>query len=571
VRTPEARRAARRRGHASLAEARTGAPPLRGIDLVELLWMYQGSLATRVFSEGNREYLGLMIAASRRLVRALAEAPRSPLLPRSRVAELADLIGGQVPTNAAETAQRVVPILAGLRQRDQRSQTAALYLRGPLPPLPADYARIVVYFGSAMGLGDQITFFQLLDTLVRHCRPARVLIHTLYPGLWPRLLPRVEEESYREDPLRPFLDLSRPSPEGERELVIAADFEVFNLHLHTIDQRPQRDILEVSLGRMAAWLNGGRSPWIRVESFEARSEENNYLFMHLLARRLAPTAERAVWEPVREMKRPPAAGPERPRTLLLNPFTSKQLPFTAQMWAEGLREVQARLRGRIPFDVLVFPGVEPSTHELAAEIRNRLAQGDQAIPVRLLGAAGEGLTPHNALPALLDEMDRVDLCVTADTFTSHLVPMYRVPTVVVAYSKFRKFWVPSRFSFNCPVEQMGSHGLSLVVRILLLSEISSPRAAVRRRAAASLLRLTDEAARGAPSARTLARLEAALAGVFRSLDPTFPAYEEIQRWLLLWGRLTGAQQREPGTEEGLLGYVRLWQESEAFRLLTVGV
>lgn len=552
----------------------TPGPLLRGIDLVELLWMYQGSLATRIFSEGNREYLGLMTDASHRLVRALAEAPRSPFLPRSAVTGLVDLLEGQIPENAQQVAQKAVPILARLRERDQRDQKGVLYLRGPLPALPSDYARVVVYFGSAMGLGDQVTFYQLLEALVRHCRKARVLVYTLYPGLWPRLLPGVEEESYREDPLRPFLELNRPPGEDGREgreLVIAADFEVFNLHLHTVARRPQRDILEVSLGRMAAWLNGGRSPWVRLESFAARAEENNYVFMHHLARRLAPKAERTVWEPVRGAEpRPGPAAPGGPRTLLLNPFTSKKLPFTAALWAEGLREVRSRLRGRIPFEVLIYPGVEPSTHDFAEEIRERLAQGDEPIAARLLSAGGAPLTPDNALGALLDEMDGVDLCVTADTFTSHLVPMYRVPTVVVAYTHFRKFWVPSRWSFNCPVERMRDHGLSLVVRILSLLEGSSPRSAERRRRAAGLLRATEEVARGAPSERSLARLEAALAGIFRGLDPSFPAYEETQRWLLLWTRLTSAQQREPGTEEGLLGYVRLWQESEAFRLLTVG-
>ncbi|MES1241170.1 MAG: hypothetical protein ABUT39_06075 [Acidobacteriota bacterium] len=574
MRSQEPRRAARRRDPQRAGE--TAAPLLRGIDLVELLWMYQGSMATRVFSEGNQEYLALMIDASQRLVRALAEAPRSPLLPRSRVAALVDLVEGQTPANASGNASEAVPILSGLRSRDQRAQAAALYLRGPLPPLPDDYERVVVYFGSAMGLGDQINFFQLLEALARHCRKARFLVYTLYPGLWPRLLPGAGEVSYRDDPLLPFFDLNRPAAEDRRErkeLVITADFEVFNLHLHTVAQRPQRDILEISLGRMAAWLNGGRSPWIRLESFLA-SSDNNYVFMHGLASRLAPKAGRAVWEPVREPRPPRTPRTPRPpqpqRTLLLNPFTSKKLPFTAELWAEGLREVRTRLRGRIPFEVLVYPGVERSTSDFAEEIRDRLSEEDP-IAVRLLAAAGEPLTPHNALSALLDELGRVDLCITADTFTSHLVPMYRVPTVVVAYSHFQKFWVPSRWSFNCPVERMRDHGLSLVARILTLLESSSPRAQARRQKAAALLRATDEAARGEPSVRALVRLEAALAGVFRGLDSAFPAYEETQRWLLLWTRLTAAHQREPGTEEGLLSYVRLWQESEAFRLLAVGV
>lgn len=562
------------------AAREAGAPPFQAVDLLDLLWMHQGSLATRAFSEGNREYLELMIDAAQRLVRALAEAPRSPFLPRSKVAALVSMIGAQEPANSAETARRAVPILSELRGRYGAAHASTLYMRGPLPPLPADYSRIAVYFGAAMGLGDQITFFQFLLPLLGRCRRARTTVYTLYPGLWPRLLPGVEEVGFRDDPLRAFVELNRPTAEGGRELVVCADFEVFNLHRHVIAQRPERDILELSLGRMSAWLNGGDSPWIRVESFSSGTD-NNYGFMQLLTARLVPGDEPPLWRPVppnpKEAPGSPrrAAGrrardPQEPRTILVNPFTSKKLPFTPYLWEVGIHDVRARLRSRVPFEVVVYPGVERSTHDFAAEICARLSRGAAPIPARLLTASGEPLTPLNALAAVVEEAERVDLCVTADTFTAHLVPMFEVPTVVLAYSHFQKFWVPCRWSFNVPLEQMKDRGLPLVAAILALLAGSSPASERPRQKAAALLRATREASRGELTPRALGRIEAALADLFRDLAPSFPAYAEVQRWLLLWGRLAWAHRREAGTQQGLSSYLRLWEESEAFRLLAVG-
>ncbi|MFQ5906392.1 MAG: hypothetical protein ACE5JA_07450, partial [bacterium] len=145
-----------------------------------------------------------------------------------------------------------------------------LYIRGSLPPLRSDYTTITVIFGPALGLGDQITFLQFLRGLARYCQQARMTIFTLYPNLWRHLLPQAREFHYRERPLRPFshLAMSRRHRKKEiQELVVVADFEGFDFHRKVISQKPGRDILEIALGRRAAWLNRYGSPWLRFEDF----------------------------------------------------------------------------------------------------------------------------------------------------------------------------------------------------------------------------------------------------------------------------------------------------------------
>lgn len=572
-------------------------------DLLELLLMYEGSIGARVFSAGNLEYLELLLEAAKRLGRSLADAPLSALAPRSKVVAMLELIEGQDVSNAQRTAQDVLAHLSELRLAYAAAQRAPdLYARGRLPPLDPDYERIVVYFGAAMGLGDQITFYQVLRHVARHCRRAHVIIYTLYPGLWPDLLEGAEERSYREDPLRPFLDLNAP-PDGPppRELIVSADFEVFDLHRHVIAKRRRRDILELALGRMTAWLAADGSPFVHVDELRA-GHDSNYAFAHALARRLVPGLTGwAMWDPIapdsavddgprswlrvlqerwrarseRGLARRPrsAAEADRPtrQVVFVNPFTSKHLPFGAGGWAHGIQRLHAGARRSAPFEVVLYPGLEPRTHAFAEEIRARLSHGPDPVPVRLLAPPDGPLTPLNALPTLVQAARGFDLCVTVDTFSAHLLPLFRVPTVVLAYPQFKRFWVPSRWSYNCLIEDMETSGLALVARVLELLSGRGPDPRRWRRAAARLLRATREAHLNGLGPAGVAGLEAALAHAFLLLDRGFPSYEEAQHWLMLFSRLAWATQRRPLPEASLRGYLELWEESQIFKLLTLVV
>jgi len=568
-------------------------------DLFDLLVMYQGSIGTRVFSAGNQDYLEVMIRVSKQLGKALAEAPISSLLPRAKVVAVVERIEAQEPPTSQQSAREVLGLLHELLSvLNTARRVPDLHVRGALPPLPEGIDRIVVHFGAAMGLGDQITFFQLLRHIVAHAGRPQVTIYTLYPGIWPVLLPGAEEVSYRDDPLRPFLDMNASTMKsGGRELVVSADFEVFDLHRNIIAHRPWRDILEVSLGRASAWLSSGRSAWIHVEELRTPND-GNYDFMHELARRLIPRLSGwAAWEPLdgdvaasergssiralaarlRPRRPPPPAARRghdaasrrgRRQVLFLNPFTSKDLPFKAEGWAWGIEQFRSRVRGRVDFEVVVFPGIEPSSRAFTRELCERLEK-DDAIPTRPLDDDGRPLTPLTALPALVRAVSGFDLCVTVDTFTAHLIPLFRIPTVVMAYERFRRFWVPSRHVYNCLIEDMEARGIDLVSRILLLLAGSGPETAALTAAADRLRRATRAAHLGGVTAASAAEIEAALGRAFQLIGRDFPSYADAQHWLMLWSRLSWTLSRQAVPAHGVRSYLELWEQSEIFKLLTL--
>jgi hypothetical protein len=574
-----------------------GVVPMNTKDLLDLMLMYQGSIGTRVFSEGNQDYLELLIAAGQRLGRALAEAPLVPFLPRAKVVAIAELTERQRADNGQQVAREILGHLADLRERMSAvRRVPELYVKGALPSVAAAYDRIVVHFGPAMGLGDQITFFQLLRHVIRHCGKARVTVYTLYPGLWPHLLPGAEERSYRDDPVQPFFDMNEPA--DDKELIVTSDFEVFDLHRNIIAHRPGRDILEVSLGRMSAWLSSASSPWIHVEEFRAVGE-NNYAFVHALARRLVPgLSGSTAWEPLQADAPPPTSPlrslaerflPRRPappaavrrragrgdgsrrHAVFVNPFTSKELPFTAPAWAWGIQEIHARTQGRVPFDVVIYPGIEPSTRAFAAEVCEQLREDveSDSIRARLLDADGQALTAVTALPAVARAVSGFDLCVTVDTFTAHLIPLFRVPTVVMAYGHYRRFWVPSRYTYNCLLEEMETRGVDLVARLLLLLSGEGPEISSLQEAASRLQRATREAHLTGVTARSAAAIEAALAHAFQQIQRDFPSYPEAQHWLMLWSRITWALGRRTVEPQSMRSYLDLWEQSDVFKLLTL--
>jgi hypothetical protein len=567
-------------------------------DLLDLLLMYQGSIGTRVFSEGNQDYLEVLIAASQRLGRALAEAPLVPFLPRAKVVAIVELLEREQPGNAQLLSHSVLGMIAELRDRlASVRRVEDLYVKGPLPALSPEYDHIVIYFGAAMGLGDQITFYQTFRHLLPHCGKARMTLYTLYPGVWAHLLQGAEERTYRDDPTRPFFEMNAPAVHA-RELIISADFEVFDLHRNVIEHRPGRDILEVSLGRMTAWLSSSGSPWIRIEEFRSIGE-HNYAFSLALAQRLIPRLTGwTAWEPI-EADAPPLARPSRLRSLVdrwmprrqvpaaaprgragngpgqrrrvvfVNPFTSKDLPFTALGWAWGVQEIYARLKGRVALDVVIYPGIEPGTRAFAAELCERLRATGNGLQARLLDADSEALTAHTALPAVVRAAPGFDICVTVDTFSAHLVPLFRVPTVVMAYAKFRRFWVPSRYTYNCLIEDMQTRGVDLIANLILLISGESPEIVPLREGAGRLLQATRQAHLGGVTARSAGDIEAALAQAFQQIPRSFPSYAEAQHWLMIWSRLTWALGRQTVEPHTLRGYLDLWEGTDVYKLLTL--
>src|SRR6266566_5221229 len=329
---------------------------LRGADLLHLLRAYQAVIAGRPLEAGNREFLASLIRSSTQLGDALANSPRRSGQPSSGVDDVLDLLAQQRPETAKHLARRVMHVLHGL-EREIRGIDGSpdLYLRGPLPVLRPDYDDIQILFGNGLGLGDQIACYRLVSELRDRYSGATSTVYTLYPKLWDQLLPGIREVSYRDRPLRPFEDFASHPAHGA-ELIVIVDFDCFDLHRRVIAHRTGRDVVEVSLGRLTAWMRRHGSPWIHFETFEEPSYRNYYYFLDAITRRLLALPSDLPWIPKAPAPRKQSGSGRI--MVLLNPFTSKPSTLSPADWSGFVRTIRRVTPPSSELDVAVFPGLD---------------------------------------------------------------------------------------------------------------------------------------------------------------------------------------------------------------------
>lgn len=543
----------------------------RASEILDLLEAYQGVIRARPLEMGNAEFLQCLLSSSRQLGNALGSAPRPSELSRAEIRALITLLEEETPSNGKRLSGRALRMISEMRRRrGTRYESPAIYVRGDFRPLPKNYSRVTVVFGPALGLGDQITFFAFLKRLAKYCSRASLTIFTLYPNLWPQLLPTCKELSFRSKPLRPFVYLQSvaPVPKRARELVIIADFECFNLHRKVVPHRPGRDILEIALGRRAAWLNQEGSPWMSFGDFFSSNIPNNYWILDTLANQLLPgTGVCWPWRPLEQARRKTRHINEK--VIFLNPFTSKDFALTPQAWYRALLRAKALLPKEARVRVLLYPGLHPSTVKYATDICRLSAKGPASMAVRLLAHKnGNPITPVNALSTLARALANVDLCLTVDSFAAHFAPLFDVPTVVVTHRDNREFWVPSGRSFYCMLDHMRRTVPRLVAYVVYaLSGAGSSehfRECVR-----NMIEITSVAVEKGVAPQTIRDIQNSLALTLRRTSPLFPFREQGMRWLLLWSRIARGLSVEHVNHNALQPYLFQWKECEFFKLLTL--
>jgi ADP-heptose:LPS heptosyltransferase len=535
---------------------------LRAGEVLHLLRAYQGVICARPLDAGNLEFLESLVSASQAFARALQHAPRTGLHDRAEVKRVIELVEQQTSVNAKTTSAEIVARMGNLLGRSGNGGSSRLYLRGPLQPLSADYEAVTVLFGPALGLGDQITFFPFLDAIARHCAGARITILTLYPNLWRRLLPQVKDVSYRRRPLRPFVHLESSCRKCQRELVIVADFESFEMHRKVVRQHRGRDIFEIALGRRAAWFSGGGSAWIRhYDFFSHVDREGNYDIMKRVREQLIPaTAGAAAWHPVSS----PARCVDRDTVVVLvNPFTSKKSSLDPSDWCRILRRMRAIVAPSLAIRALIYPGVHEWSRGYATAICADLANDRRLTAVLLDAPSGSALTPFDGLPRLVDSLGHVDVCLTLDTFTAHLVPLFSIPTLVITTHENRDFWVPASRSFYFVLERRTERRLDEIGELLAALPPQS-----RSGAATQLSELPDTSAAARHHLVPLIdRLQRTVAELLAQVEPSFPLRAHGQEWLMVWSRLALALRNEPVDPSLLWPYLARWEESSFCKLI----
>jgi hypothetical protein len=540
-------------------------------DLLYLLRIYQGVIHARPIEMGNREFLECLIISSRKIFEVIPRAPRTVAHTYALTNKLRYLLKAQNTSNAKDIARQILCALdhfGGLSGEYRNS--GYLYVRQKLSPLRTNYHTINVIFGPALGLGDQIAFFFLLQRLRKYCSRSQLTIFTLYPNLWRHLLPDAREVAYRQSPLRPFEALQRNyrMRRPTRELVLIADFDCFNLHARVIPKSSSRDILEISLGRQAVWCYHCDSPWIRVEDFsQSQPSENNYCILSKISERLMPQqGVLSPWEAICGVPVSPMI--DGKKVILLNPFTSKDYSLKATDWYHLLKKIQTLVPKEMSLEVRVLPGLNNESRLHANEIVTLCRRGLKSLRAQVLGGeGGKPLTAYNAFARLAEVLRGVDICLTVDTFTAHLAPLHGVITVVVTHRNNRSFWVPSLWSFYCLMERMQSVLPPLLTSLLTIEHLTRGLLPLQRTSARKLVACTNSVAVSGVTKTALRKIINALSVWVRSQPQNFPYSSQAKQWLLIWSRLAAGMHREPLEMSALTPYWFRWKDSEFYKLL----
>lgn len=532
--------------------------------LLRLLRIYQSIIASRPLEQGNREFLAMLLRSVETIRAALANDDAMPQIVRGIVDPLVARLQTQTVHNAAHVARAIVSIVDAALQRLRGGfGMDSLYVRRPVLRAQRDYSRICVVNGPGLGLGDEITFLQFFRALAAWQPNASLTFFNLYPGLWRHFVPSARHVHYRGRPIQPIEFVSQPAkdPAG-RSLVVVVDFDAYNLHDAIIPRQPRQDVLEISLGHRMLWYARGDSAYVDVEHLERTGATSTYEFVEKLTQRVlgAPT-NRTPWPPVR----PPRSASRREAVILLNALSSKPVPLATADWHAALLAARRAIGAGPALHVCIYPGLHTGSMREARALQQALAREDRISASILTAPGGRQLTPYNAIDALIAFLRRTDVCLTIDTFTAHLVPLFGIPTLVVALKPNREFWVPVAHACYCLVEDFAREVPAFLANVVRC-RLDAPRSAPSRQTAArALARATEQLHFHEGSPASIEALCARLTAYLMHTNGDTARMSEARRWLRYWSRLTSATRREPLPPEQTAPLIRQWVVSEFFK------
>lgn len=303
------------------------------------------------------------------------------------------------------------------------------------PIKPADFDRIAVLFSPEIGIGDELTFYQLLAKFpVDRCE-----IWSTIPQIW-RRLGFERAKSYCSVPDEPFQRIEA-SPHPDRLLVLHIGFLDGAFVQSAYRTYSSSTLVQVTLANhsIMAW-SGGRA----VQFYRSPIDcPNNYEFVLEASRAFFDLDRERL--PVYEVYRPK---PERPTDavvrLLINPLTSKRMLLSPSDWVEFVSALGGSEQHPGRYRCTVLAGFSPATVRYAEEIvqglRSRLP-GIEADCLR--DERGELAGIDNAMDLVLDRMRETDLMLGIDTYTAHLAPLFGIPSYALFYNDRNGFRVPA--------------------------------------------------------------------------------------------------------------------------------
>ncbi|MFO7562826.1 MAG: hypothetical protein R6X02_09310 [Enhygromyxa sp.] len=445
------------------AHASSACPP-QLVLVAAMLGRYLTYLARRPISHSNRHFIAQRLAGLEPLIDELVGRD-SPMTPRQRQ-RLRALTPASLSREVPELSAILLRFGLGLRREGLvRSR------RSPPRSLVAELEQLLVLFGPAIGIGDEIACAQLVDSFRSALPEMPVTVMSSYAGLWDQLGSGCSTEAYTDS--GQLLAKLRGAADA-RALTILIDFEDPGLLDAVVGTPGVGPYVEVALAaqRVRVWDPADA----RVYTFAGESDYDRNLYTGLgeLTRWTLAALAAAPQQPAFERPRLPAKGSAI--KLLVTPFTSKYDP-QLEYWE---RLLSALVAGPNRVRLRIEPGTNPGTvafaRALAKSLQARCSPGSTA---GLLAP-----TPVS-LDVLLGAIADADVVLGVDTFAAHAAPRLGTTSVILA-SAGLEFWrAPGPYSFYLP-ETAPVPALAAAIELLLEALDFAPEREQRLRTMAGI-------------------------------------------------------------------------------------
>ncbi len=319
----------------------------------------------------------------------------------------------------------------------------------------ADARRILLVFGPAIGIGDEIICFPLPAAL-RHATGAEITVLSAYRDLWNGVDGVVNTRIYFTT--RQLIEAMRGTVESPNDLIVFVDFENPGLTAAVCREPAISRYAEISLGQRSASALDRRRGCLYRTALHNPYFANFYDCLDQLMNWFGL--------PVFRNRRP--RKPSREFVVLVSPFTSKYNPLQ-RYWRRLLVSILPLVRDRrIVFHI--DSGPNEATEAFALELA-RGATAEAPLGVEYSVANGKGARLVSAMCSR--HLEGTDLVLAADSFLAHATPVFGVPALIVARAGVENWRAPETQNFyfraSDPVEHTAAS-----MRVILQELYANP-------------------------------------------------------------------------------------------------
>lgn len=335
------------------------------------------------------------------------------------------------------------------------------------PLLTKKYTKVMIFTGPAIGLGDEITCKEFLDSLHDFLSSAEFNLYGFYPKFWKMVAPSFNVFSLVGNPLEFFEILNKDfTPDQLKEtLVLFINFSGLDLHLTFCQDKNRPDIAEISVGKGMMWfMNSNGGPIQVIEAMDTLNP-SNYSAMRVLSQQLIGKTslnKKACTKPVIHTNR-------NKFKIVVNPFTSKDIFLTPIDWFVLIKTMLDFSPGRKDVSCMLLPGLSEESMKYAYQIVHENNKSPfEGLEIHVLGN-GKYRNPEIALEKVCKCISSADLLIGMDTFTAHLASVLSTPSVAICYHRNTAFWQDSPLSFWVEVQHGAdfiSHFFALILKLL---------------------------------------------------------------------------------------------------------